>query len=157
MGRSDLIELPRCLKPVRDIFDRKGRYKSGLYFLKIAHRFSPLMEEMPTRERQGIYMDEIPMGYKVLYDMEAVYTAFGNGEGSRPDLRPVADFWRAERGDFVVIYEKPMEFASGGKPQFRQSHYRDRKSKAIDDADELSKAWGCKVAVARVEWLMDWH
>lgn len=115
------------------------------------------MEEMPDKERQGVYMDEIPMGYKVLYDMEAVHTAFGSGEGTRPDFRPEAEFWRPEEDSFVVLYEAPVAFDFNGKTDYRRSHYRDRKHKAVEDADQLAKAWGCKVAVARVEWLRDWH
>ena len=151
------IRLPGERHPVRDIFSEGGKHGAGAYFLKVGFRIGNLMDPMSAQDRHRIYMEEIPMGYKVLFDLEAIYTSFGNESGERPSFRPEIVFLRPEKNHFLVLYEKQVEFPAAKVERMRGGHYRDRKHKAIEDADQLAKAWGMKIAVARIEWVQDWH
>lgn len=158
MALLSTIDLPRTVKRPRDQFTREGIQDAGKCFLRIGDRFSSFLEPMDQKERVKIYMDEIPMGRKVLYDMEHVRTWFGSKEASDPDFRfSGAEFWRPPVGSWVVSYEKEMEFPGPSLSNRRRSHYRTEKRAAFHDAEKIARAMGCKVAVSKVLELIDWH
>lgn len=157
MDRHSPISLPCERKPVRHPFSSTGKRDSGAFFLQIAGRYSNLLEEMPDKERQEIYMNEIPMGYKVLFDMELIEVFPAGKQPANPGYRPHAEFWRPPAGSYVVLYESPVDFSPTAPASLRGSHYRDRKNTALEDGKKLSQSWGMKIVVARTNWLLDWH
>lgn len=151
------LALPRQLEPARDIFAGQGDEDEGRCFLMIGAAISNLLEDLPADERNGLYMEEIPMGRAVLYDMEKVHTQFPPEKAMNLSFRPNAQRWRPPEGTWVVLYEKPVPSTDtkyGGADRF---HYRERLNTAMDDARHLARAWGQKIAVAKVLRLTDWH
>ncbi|MDF1823080.1 MAG: hypothetical protein P1U68_00470 [Verrucomicrobiales bacterium] len=115
---------------------------------------------MEPKERVRIYRDEIPMGRKVLFDMEHLRTWAGNDEAQNPELRiDDAEFHRPPVGSWVVFYGKLLDFPSPTTkfPRVERSHYRRTERAASSDARVLSRALGMKVAVCKVLDRIDWH
>ena len=166
-GHTASFTLRREDRPSRTAFDLEAGADRGLCFFMGNGKISRLLEPMSVEARWEMYWNRFGCDRIMLYDCEKCWAVHPSEAAADPTLRLPRQRTAADPrlrlprqrtaagpGDFIVLYEYPVETPEAGDLHAGVSRYHSRPDEetARQDAHLLSRAWGMSICVAKILW-----